>query len=82
MDKGARSWSPMIGYSTLGFAMTIALYDLSRHAWRDLWLARAWKLDHGLKLTGAYPAMAASHSEEQPWCTGSAQSDRLTRSGS
>jgi hypothetical protein len=60
MGPGTPSWSPAIGYSTLGYVVAIALYDLSRHAWRDLWLRHARPLDHGLKMTGTYFAMASA----------------------
>jgi hypothetical protein len=60
LGKGTASWTPIIGYSTIGFAMTIALYDLSRLLWRDWWLAKARMLDHGLKMTGAYFAMMSA----------------------
>jgi hypothetical protein len=58
--RGTASWTPMIGYSAIGFAMAIALYDLSRFLWRDLWQTKARILDHGLKMTGAYFAMMSA----------------------
>ncbi len=72
MGSGTKSWSPAIGYSTLGFTSAIALYDLSRHLWRDAWLSHARPLDHGLKMTGAYFAMMSAgvgnvFSDFQPW---------------
>jgi hypothetical protein len=72
MGSGTKSWSPAIGYSTLGFTAAIALYDLSRHFWRATWLKHARPLDHGLKMTGAYFAMMSAgvgnvFRDFQPW---------------
>lgn len=59
MHNANASWPPMIGYSILGFLSTITLYDLSRPLWRAMW-ARMRHIDHGLKMTGAYFAMASA----------------------
>lgn len=72
MGPGTQSWTPAIGYSTIGFVSTVALYDLSRFAWRETWRTRAWRLDHGLKLTAAYFGMASAgvgnvFRDAQPW---------------
>lgn len=72
MDAGSASFPPAIGYPTLGFVLAVALYDLSRHAWADLWRRRARPLDHGLKMTGVYFAMASAGAGNllrgfQPW---------------
>jgi hypothetical protein len=72
MGSGTKSWTPAIGYSTLGFTSAIALYDLSRHLWAKAWLKHARPLDHGLKMTGAYFAMMSAgvgnvFSDFQPW---------------
>jgi hypothetical protein len=60
MGPGTPSWSPAIGYSTIGYIAAVSLYDLSRPLWRRVWLAHARPLDHGLKLTGAYFAMMSA----------------------
>ena len=72
MGPGTVTWSPAIGYSTIGYVGIVALYDLSRHLWSTAWLARARPLDHGLKMTGAYFAMASAgfgnlFRDWQPW---------------
>lgn len=72
MGSGTKSWTPAIGYSTLGFVCVVALYDLSRHLWREAWLKHARPLDHGLKMTGAYFAMMSAgvgnvFQDLQPW---------------
>lgn len=72
MGSGTKSWTPAIGYSTLGFVCAVALYDLSRHFWRNAWLKHARSLDHGLKMTGAYFAMMSAGvgnvlRDLQPW---------------
>ncbi len=72
MGSGTKSWTPAIGYSTLGFVCAVALYDLSRHFWRNAWLKHARSLDHGLKMTGAYFAMMSAGvgnvlRDFQPW---------------
>jgi hypothetical protein len=72
MGPGTASWSPAIGYSTIGYVGFVALYDLTRLFWRRAWLAHARPLDHGLKMTGAYFAMASAgignvFRDWQPW---------------
>jgi hypothetical protein len=71
MSRGNASWPPAVGYGILGYLGVVALYDLSRPLWR-----RAWQgirhLDHGLKMTGAYFAMASAGAGNllrggQPW---------------
>mgnify|MGYP003435283504 FL=1 len=69
---GTASWPPALAYGTLGFVIAMALYDLSRHLWPQLWLRRARILDHGLKMTGFYFAMASAGAGNllrgwQPW---------------
>ena len=60
MGSGTRSWSPAIGYSTMGFITIMALYDLSRPAWFRVWQARVRPLDHGVKMIGFYFAMMSA----------------------
>jgi hypothetical protein len=72
MGPGTASWRPAIGYSTLGFVGSLALYDLSRHAWARAWSRHVRPLDHGLKMTGAYFAMMSAgvgnlFRHLQPW---------------
>lgn len=72
MGPGTASWSPTIGYSTLGYVAALVVYDLSRHFWPRVWLRSARPLDHGLKMTGAYFAMASAGAgnvlrDRQPW---------------
>lgn len=72
MGSGTKSWTPVIGYSTLGYTSAVALYDLSRYLWRDIWRKHARPLDHGLKMTGAYFAMMSAGvgnvlRDFQPW---------------
>jgi hypothetical protein len=69
---GNASWPPALAYGTLGFLATIVIYDLSRYAWRPLWQRRIRPLDHGLKMTGFYFAMASAGAGNllrgwQPW---------------
>lgn len=69
---GTASWPPALAYGTLGFMAMIALYDLSRPLWPQLWQRRARALDHGLKMTGFYFAMASAGAgnllrDWQPW---------------
>lgn len=59
MASGDASWSPAIGYSTLGFLAAMALYDLSRPLWAAAW-RRLRTIDHGLKMTGTYFAFASA----------------------
>lgn len=72
MGPGTASWTPTIGYSTIGYVAIVAIYDLSRHFWRRAWIARARPLDHGLKMTGFYFAMMSASvgnvfRDLQPW---------------
>lgn len=72
MGPGTASWSPMIGYSTVGYVAALVVYDLSRHLWPRVWLRSARPLDHGLKMAGAYFAMASAGAGNvlrgwQPW---------------
>lgn len=72
MGPGTASWTPTIGYSTIGYVAVVALYDLSRHFWRRAWIAHVRPLDHGLKMTGAYFAMMSAgvgnvFRDLQPW---------------
>jgi uncharacterized membrane protein len=72
MGPGTPSWSPAIGYSTLAYVGMVALYDLSRHTWPRTWTRVARPLDHGLKMTGVYFAMASAGAgnllrDLQPW---------------
>lgn len=71
MASGEASWSPAIGYSTLGFLVVVALYDLSRPLWVAAW-RRIRAIDHGLKMTGTYFAFASAGlgnlaRDWQPW---------------
>lgn len=72
MGTGTSSWTPALGYSVIGVVGIVALYDLSRHFWAKTWLAHARPLDHGLKMTSAYFAMASAgvgnlFRDWQPW---------------
>ncbi len=72
MGPGTESWTPAIGYSTIGYVGVVTLYDLSRHLWRRVWLTRVRPLDHGLKMTGAFFALASTGAgnlfrDLQPW---------------
>lgn len=72
MGPGTESWTPAIGYSTIGYVSVVALYDLSRLFWPRVWLAHVRPLDHGLKMTGAYFAMVSAgvgnvFRDFQPW---------------
>lgn len=60
MGPGTASWSPAIGYSTLGFTLLLCVYDASRYSWSSIWLRHARPLDHGLKMTGVYFAMMSA----------------------
>ncbi len=69
---GGASWPPALAYGTLGFLSFVVIYDLSRYAWPQLWLRRIRPLDHGLKMTGFYFAMASAGAgnllrDWQPW---------------
>lgn len=72
MGSGTRSWSPALGYSTLGVVSAVIAYDLSRHFWRAAWLRHARPLDHGVKMTNVYFGMLAAGvgntlRDFQPW---------------
>jgi hypothetical protein len=69
---GGTSWPPALAYGTLGYLAAVVFYDLSRHLWPQLWLRRIRPLDHGLKMTGFYFAMASAGAGNllrgwQPW---------------
>ncbi len=69
---GSASWPPALAYGTLGYLAMLVAYDLSRHAWPHVWLCRIRPLDHGLKMTGFYFAMASAGAgnllrDWQPW---------------
>lgn len=71
MGKGTASWTPVIGYSTVGYLVTVTVYDLSRPLWLAAW-RRIRPLDHGLKMTGFYFALLSAGSGNllerwQPW---------------
>jgi hypothetical protein len=71
MASGDATWSPAIGYGTLGFLATVALYDLSRPLWAATW-RKIRAIDHGLKMTGTYFAFASAGlgnlvRDWQPW---------------
>ncbi len=55
-------WTPPIEYATLGYVTAVALYDLSRYTWSALWVRSIRPLDHGLKMTGVWIAMASAGS--------------------
>lgn len=72
MGPGTSSWTPSIGYSTIGYVGAVAIYDLSRHFWSGVWRRQARALDHGVKMTGAYFAMMSAgvgnvFRDAQPW---------------
>jgi uncharacterized membrane protein len=60
MGPGNASWTPAIGYPILGVLAAIAVYDLTRPLWREIWIRRVWRLDHGLKMTNAFFGMLAA----------------------
>ncbi len=60
MGSGTRSWSPAIGYSTMGFVTVMAVYDLSRPFWFRVWQVHVRPLDHGVKMIGFYFAMMSA----------------------
>lgn len=60
MSHGSQSWSPALGYGTLGFLVPLGVYDISRHFWASTWRRSVRLIDHGLKMTGAYFAMASA----------------------
>jgi hypothetical protein len=72
MGSGSQSWSPEVGYATLGFVGAVIAYDLSRYAWRDTWLRHVRPFDHGVKMTNVYFGMLSAGvgntlRELQPW---------------
>jgi hypothetical protein len=72
MNAGTRSWSPAIGYATVGALALFACYDLSRPLWAARWLATVRPYDHGVKMLGAWSAMASAGMgnmarDWQPW---------------
>lgn len=72
MSHGDISWPPVIGYVSLAYVCVIAVYDLSRHAWRNVWRRHARPVDHGLKMAGAWIAMVSAGSgnllrDLHPW---------------
>lgn len=71
VGPGTPSWSPAIGYSTIGYTAFLCVYDISRLMWMRTWLTIR-PLDHGLKMTGFYFAMASAGAGNllrayQPW---------------
>ncbi len=60
MGQGSASWPPAIGYATVGFLSTIAIYDLSRFFWISAWYRHVRPLDHGVKMIGFYFAMMSA----------------------
>jgi hypothetical protein len=72
MGAGTRSWSPEIGYGALGFVGAVIVYDLSRYAWRGIWLRHVRPFDHGVKMTNVYFGMLSAGigntmRDFQPW---------------
>ncbi|MBK8065720.1 MAG: hypothetical protein IPK29_18240 [Betaproteobacteria bacterium] len=57
---GTTSWPPALAYGTLGFVIALAPVRPLRHFWANVWMRRALILDHGLKMTGFYFAMASA----------------------
>ena len=60
MGQGTASWTPAIGYTTIGYLATMTAYDLSRPLWVGVWYRRVRPLDHGVKMIGFYFAMLSS----------------------
>jgi hypothetical protein len=60
MGQGNASWTPAIGYSTIGYLLTMTAYDLSRPLWVTVWYRRVRPLDHGVKMIGFYFAMLSA----------------------
>lgn len=60
MGQGTASWTPAIGYTTIGYLLTMTAYDLSRPFWVAVWYRRARPLDHGVKMIGFYFAMLSA----------------------
>lgn len=59
MGQGNASWTPAIGYSTVGYLLTMTVYDLSRPFWLGVW-RRIRLLDHGVKMIGFYFALLSA----------------------
>jgi uncharacterized membrane protein len=71
MGQGNASWTPAIGYSTIGYLLVMAGYDLSRPLWLGAWY-RIRPLDHGVKMIGFYSALLSAGAgnlfeQWQPW---------------
>ncbi|MGO4409522.1 MULTISPECIES: hypothetical protein [unclassified Brevundimonas] len=62
MGQGDASWTPAIGYSAIGYLLTMTAYDLSRPLWVGVWYRRVRPLDHGVKMIGFYFAMLSAAS--------------------
>lgn len=62
MGQGDASWTPAIGYTTIGYLLTMTAYDLSRPLWVGVWYRRVRPLDHGVKMIGFYFAMLSAAS--------------------
>ncbi len=60
MGQGSASWTPAIGYTTIGYLTTMTLYDFSRSLWVGVWYRRVRPLDHGVKMIGFYFAMLSA----------------------
>jgi uncharacterized membrane protein SirB2 len=60
MGQGSASWTPAIGYTTIGYLLTMTAYDLSRPLWVRVWHRRVRPLDHGVKMIGFYFAMLSA----------------------
>lgn len=60
MGQGTASWTPAIGYTTIGYLATMTAYDLSRPLWVGVWYRRVRPLDHGVKMIGFYFAMLSA----------------------
>lgn len=60
MGQGSASWTPAIGYTTIGYLTTMTLYDFSRSLWVEVWYRRVRPLDHEVKMIGFYFAMLSA----------------------
>lgn len=60
MGQGNASWTPAIGYTTIGYLLTMTAFDLSRPLWVGVWFRRVRPLDHGVKMIGFYFAMLSA----------------------
>jgi len=60
MGQGTASWTPAIGYTTIGYLLMMTAYDLSRPLWVGVWYRRVRSLDHGVKMIGFYFAMLSA----------------------